>query len=75
MGGLGKLGSRLDRRSHRSAGEDEAMEVMDVVRNDDWEAGEFDGVAAKAARWVCRTSCWECRRRYFCRFKARLGDI
>ena len=46
---------------------------MDVASND--ETGEFDGEAAKAARWVCRTSCWECRRRYFCRFKARLEDM
>jgi hypothetical protein len=51
------------------------MEVMDVVRNDDWEAGEFDGEAAKSARWLCRTACWECRSRYFCRLKARSGDI
>lgn len=48
---------------------------MDVVRNDDWEAGEVDWEAARAVRWVCRTSCWECRRRYFCRLKARSGNI
>jgi len=75
ISGSGKLGSRLDRRSRSSGGGDGGMEVMEVVRKVDWEVGEVGEEAARAVMWVCNASCWECRRRYFCRLKARSGDL
>jgi hypothetical protein len=48
------------------------------VQEGDWK-GEVDVVVGieVVICWTnfCSESCWECRRRYFCRAKARLGSF
>jgi hypothetical protein len=56
----------------------EDIEECRPVWEGDWE-GEVDVVVGIEVvicwRCFCSASCWECRRRYFCRAKARSGSF
>jgi len=56
----------------------EEMEECRPVREGDCEGVVSAVVGIEVvicARCFCKASCWECRRRYFCRAKARSGSF